>query len=194
MQDDGPRPRGADISRASILRAAQQLFAVQGYATTGVRDIAQRAGVNSALVGRYFGSKAHLFRVALEDFLAVAPLLKPPERSEFGRHAVQLLVSADGAGPLAMMMLSMADPQARNISIELFQERVIRPVAQWLGEPDAEGRAARLNILWSGFLNCWRLLPLPALADDRLRPTLLWLEQATQAIMDEGAWLPIKNE
>ena len=54
------RDRSADVKQA-IRDSATQLFATQGFAATGVREIAERAGVDPALVIRHFGSKAALF-------------------------------------------------------------------------------------------------------------------------------------
>lgn len=58
--DRTPRDRSADVKQA-IRDSATHLFAEQGFAATGVRDIAERAGVDPALVIRHFGSKAALF-------------------------------------------------------------------------------------------------------------------------------------
>lgn len=44
-------------TKSAILEAAQRLFSSRGYSETGVRDIAAEAGVNPALISRYFGSK-----------------------------------------------------------------------------------------------------------------------------------------
>lgn len=53
--------RGAAETRTRLLLAARSLFAVNGYANVGIRDIATKAGVNPALINRYFGSKRRLF-------------------------------------------------------------------------------------------------------------------------------------
>jgi AcrR family transcriptional regulator len=50
----------ADSSRERLLISAEQLFADKGFDGISVRDIANAAGVNSALVGYYFGSKQGL--------------------------------------------------------------------------------------------------------------------------------------
>ena len=65
-------------TRAAILKAAQELFAAQGYERATVRDIAARAAIDPAMVMRYFGSKEALFARAtafdlrLPDLTAVA--------------------------------------------------------------------------------------------------------------------------
>ena len=59
------RPRDADGTRQRLLQAARQRFATDGYAATTVRDIATDAGVNVALINRYFTSKEGLFEACL---------------------------------------------------------------------------------------------------------------------------------
>ena len=53
--------RDAQGTRLRLLDAASELFAERGYERATVRDIAARAGVNQALLFRYFGSKKALF-------------------------------------------------------------------------------------------------------------------------------------
>lgn len=67
-----PPARSGDATRRALLAAAAELFTEHGYDRTPVRAIAERAGVNQALLFRYFGSKDALFaRVAAERALAV---------------------------------------------------------------------------------------------------------------------------
>jgi AcrR family transcriptional regulator len=57
-----------DLSpKERILAAATDLFAEKGYATVGVRAIAERAGVNSAMINYYFGSKVKLLEAIIES-------------------------------------------------------------------------------------------------------------------------------
>ena len=53
--------------RAHILAIAEQLFADNGFDGTSVRDIAQLANVNLAMVSYYFGSKEKLLEALIED-------------------------------------------------------------------------------------------------------------------------------
>ncbi|GGU61283.1 TetR family transcriptional regulator [Streptomyces albospinus] len=57
----GEHRRDAQATRRLLLDAASDLFAERGYERATVRDIASRAGVNQALLFRYFGSKKALF-------------------------------------------------------------------------------------------------------------------------------------
>ncbi len=70
-----PRRRDSAATRQALRDAAVELFAERGYDRTTVRDIAARAGVNQALLFRYFGSKEALFVEATSrhDLSAVSP-------------------------------------------------------------------------------------------------------------------------
>jgi AcrR family transcriptional regulator len=60
-----PRRRDATKTRQLLLDAALQRFTRDGYAATTVREIADDAGVNVALISRYFRSKEGLFEACL---------------------------------------------------------------------------------------------------------------------------------
>ncbi|GAA1933749.1 TetR/AcrR family transcriptional regulator [Nocardioides marmoribigeumensis] len=61
----GRRPAGED-TRATILEAAREEFALKGYAATSLRAVARRAGVDPALVHHYFDGKDDLFTATLD--------------------------------------------------------------------------------------------------------------------------------
>jgi AcrR family transcriptional regulator len=62
------RPKRDDPeARAKILAAAEELFALRGFAGTSVRDIARSAGVNPAMIHYYFGNKEGLYRAIIES-------------------------------------------------------------------------------------------------------------------------------
>lgn len=52
--------------REHILTSAEKLFAEKGFDGTSVRDIAQLAGVNLAMISYYFGSKEKLLESLIE--------------------------------------------------------------------------------------------------------------------------------
>jgi AcrR family transcriptional regulator len=61
----GPRRRDAAGTRQLLLDAARRRFASDGYGAATVRGIADEAGVNVALISRYFTSKEGLFEACL---------------------------------------------------------------------------------------------------------------------------------
>lgn len=65
MIEGAPRRRDSAATRAALLEAAAKLFAERGFDRTTVRDIAALAGVNQALLFRYFGSKDALFAAVM---------------------------------------------------------------------------------------------------------------------------------
>lgn len=68
--------KGKIATRAAILEAAKKLFAAKGFDAATVRDICTEAGVNIALVSRYFGSKSGLYAEVCRSLLdgLAAPL------------------------------------------------------------------------------------------------------------------------
>jgi AcrR family transcriptional regulator len=94
------RPPGAnrDATTARILAAAQDCFALQGYAGTTNKDIAQRAGVTAAAIYQYFDSKAALYMATVA---AAQAQLVPAFRAAVAdqpttRGALRALVIASG--------------------------------------------------------------------------------------------------
>ena len=66
----GRRP-GPNQTRAAILDAARTAFAERGYDGVSIRAVGRAAGVDPALVHRFYGSKEALFVAAME--LPVSP-------------------------------------------------------------------------------------------------------------------------
>ncbi len=64
------RERNPDATRRRILDAAEIEFARKGYDGARLRDVAQIAGVNHALLHHYFGDKLSIFRAVIENAFA----------------------------------------------------------------------------------------------------------------------------
>lgn len=66
----GRRPKSAQTemdTRAVILSAARRVFASRGIDGTSVREVAQAASVNTAMIYYYFKDKEDLYRAVLAD-------------------------------------------------------------------------------------------------------------------------------
>jgi AcrR family transcriptional regulator len=74
-----------------IIEAAEKLFAAKGFNGTSVRDIAETADVNLAMISYYFGSKEKLF----EAMFAY--------RSEFFKLQLESMVQNRELGPMEKM-------------------------------------------------------------------------------------------
>lgn len=57
-------------SRERIVKAATAMFARKGYAGTGMRELAEAAEVNPAMINYFFGSKKELLKLILDTFFS----------------------------------------------------------------------------------------------------------------------------
>src|SRR5438477_10923349 len=87
-QKGKPTGRRSETTKAAILAAARQHFAASGYERATIRIIAADAGIDPAMVMRYFGNKEKLFAAAAEFDLRLPDLTAIP-RSELGSTLVR---------------------------------------------------------------------------------------------------------
>jgi len=89
--------RDSARTKQQLLRAAKELFAERGYGSTTVRDIGEAAGVDPALIARYFGSKSALF-------VAVCETEAMPRSQVFDNAEIDRVVSrAERIGPTPVL-------------------------------------------------------------------------------------------
>lgn len=62
-------PSGDDSARERLLHAGRHLFLRQEYHRVSIRRLAERAGVNSAMIAYYFGDKRGLFQAVLLSYV-----------------------------------------------------------------------------------------------------------------------------
>lgn len=180
-----PIGKSSERTQQAIREAGSQLFARHGYSHTSVREVARLAGVNVALINRYFGSKEGLFRTVLDEAFSLEEMLDIP-LDQFGKEVARLFfLPGSNLAPLAMTALSVADPVAHDIVSDIVHKRVILPLAAHLGEPDGVSRASRLVMLWSGLSLGLRLMP--NIMSSSLKKNQHWLSEEIQRIVSEGA-------
>jgi AcrR family transcriptional regulator len=121
------RRRNAARSRELLLEAATALFAERGFDRTTVREIGERAGVDPALIARYYGSKTALYVASLH---AETGDEAPPDLLQHGRMT-QLLgrVSRQGAGPVFQAAVrAHDDPATQDAARAELQARLVEPL------------------------------------------------------------------
>jgi TetR/AcrR family transcriptional regulator len=64
------RRRDADATREALITAGAQLFAERGYDGVPVAVLAQKAGVNKAMINYHFGGKRNLYRAIVSASFA----------------------------------------------------------------------------------------------------------------------------
>ena len=143
------RSRDADGTRRRLLEVARRRFARDGYAGTTVRQIAGDAGVNVALINRYFDSKEGLFEACLTR--VIEDLGRPPGADASVETILESILSqADlpaGEQPFELLLLlrSSGDERADDIrrnTLKSFAEGMAT-VAGWRpgtkGDPGNNG-------------------------------------------------------
>ncbi|MET1071367.1 MAG: TetR family transcriptional regulator [Umezawaea sp.] len=149
-----PRRRDAAATRAALLAAARELMAKHGVKGTSTRDVAAAAGVNQALVYRYFGSKEKLFAEVVKDGaegaeseIATTPLADLPHVLLTRALAH---VGEPGTGSLSALVTAANDDTVRAHIRERIQSGFGARLAPRLEGPDVELRAELLAALITG--------------------------------------------
>lgn len=154
------RRRDAAATRQALLDAARTLFDSHGFRGTTVRAIGERAGVDQALIARYFGGKAELYQAVLDaDRLASAsasePVPAPPERRSPREVIDRLLERVDTQG-LGPVMRALTDPGTEAATLDEVSARVhallSRPLATWLREHDVADPELRAEVVIGALL------------------------------------------
>ncbi|MFD8308012.1 TetR family transcriptional regulator [Streptomyces sp. NPDC059690] len=137
-------------TRDRILTVAREEFSERGYDKTSVRGIAKAAGVDSALVHHYFGTKEQIFAAAIE--VAFAPALDAPEAvadgplDGVGERLTRFVFGvwenpATRTPLLAILRSAVNNETAATVFRRLIASQLMRRVAAQLDAPDAELRA-----------------------------------------------------
>ena len=158
-----PRPaRNAGDTRARILAAARVRFSLDAYENVGTRDIAADAGVDAALVNRYFGGKEKLFDEAIVDAFAIKDHFAGIDMSTFGEVITTLVIEG-----------SQERREARFDALGIL-----------LRGRDAELRAALIASYLIGLATMKHALGSPLLGDATRRKTVATIGAAIQACVD----------
>lgn len=162
--------RGSQSTKAAILSAARTRFATEGLQATTIRAVARDAGIDPALVIRYFGSKAGLFAAATDIDLRIPDLADVP-KSSHGRRLVEHFLSRWDAGTpegevLLILLRSAATDAAAAASMrELFARQLVpalRPLVP--DESELPRRAGLVAAQMLGLAFTRSVLELPPVA------------------------------
>jgi AcrR family transcriptional regulator len=139
------RPTGSSDTRDRILDSARELFAGNGIGKTSIRAIAAGAGVDSALVHHYFGTKEQLFAAAINvpfDPGVILGQLRTAPVEDLGYTLPSLVLplwdSEIGAGLLATLRSAMAGDQI-NLFRSFLRDVVVTELAARVDNPAGSG-------------------------------------------------------
>jgi AcrR family transcriptional regulator len=139
------RPAGNSDTRDRILASARELFARNGIGNTSIRAVAAAAGVDSALVHHYFGTKEKLFaaavRIPIDPMAVLGPLREVPVE-ELGYKIPSTLLSLwdseIGAAFMATLRSILAGSEA-NLFRSFIQDVVAVEVGARVDDPPGSG-------------------------------------------------------
>lgn len=140
------RPAGSTDTRERILVCARELFAANGFDKTSIRSIATAAGVDSALVHHYFGTKQQLFTAAVHipiDPMTVLGPLRDAGVHQLGHTVASLLIplwdSTLGAGFIATLR-SMLTGSDVSLLRSFIQEIITAEIGPRVDNPPGSGK------------------------------------------------------
>lgn len=137
--------RNAAATRNRLLQAARRLFAGANYVSVGIREIGAEAGVNPALISRYFGSKRNLFlevaSILNDEGNAALPDAAPVERTKLAMSSIL----CDGAHSawvtdFRITALSALDPNVSDVMTATY-DKVREQIMGVLSDEQAATRA-----------------------------------------------------
>ena len=171
MQCVPKRRKCAATTREMILESARGRFLAESYDSVGMRDIARDAGVDVALVSRYFGSKEELFRLVLRGG-EEAKFTLPSDADALAPFFMSMVSQGEDADctyqrdKLMIMLRSAASPTAAEVIRKSFGRDVLEPLAGAIGEPNATAKAmlAMAMLIGTNFLKT--VLPVEPLSPE----------------------------
>ena len=146
-------------TRAKLLAAGRRQFSRAGYGQVGVREIAAEAGVNAALINRYFGSKMGLFTEVVGDSFTIGDLLVG-DRGPLGERLAGYLLRPrrQGFDPTLVLLHSAPHPDAGGVLRAALAEQVGKmAVSKWKGNVE--------QMAFEGTVDCDTFAPHPLRAN-----------------------------
>jgi AcrR family transcriptional regulator len=139
------RPAGNSDTRQRILENARVLFARNGISNTSIRAVAAAAGVDSALVHHYFGTKEKLFAAAVRipiDPMDIIGALREVPVDELGYTIPSTLLplwdSELGSGLIATLRSIIAGSEV-NLFRSFIQEVIAVELGARVDDPPGSG-------------------------------------------------------
>ena len=173
-------------TKENLLNAARDLFWTRGYSNVSVRDITRRAGVDAALVSRYFGSKEGLFDATLAEIPPWDALDAAPDEildAAVASFSHPFDPETEEANPFTMLLANIIDPEMGERIRALVQDGLAGPLAEKLEGENTADRAAMLLAVQFGVALMRKNFRLQALADQAPDQIALQTRHVAQAAL-----------
>ena len=173
--------RTSDETKAAILEAARERFGTAGFQAATIRAIAADAGVDPAMVMRYYGSKDKLFAAAAEFDLRF-PDFATTDRAQVGRSVVRhFLERWEGDEALVILLRSSAtNGDAAQRMQEIFGSQLQPLVASLVPAGESAVRAGLVATQILGMALCRFVLRLPPVVEMSRDEVVEWLGPTIQ--------------
>jgi AcrR family transcriptional regulator len=177
--------RSSERTKAAILSAARERFAAVGYQAATIRAIAADAGIDPAMVMRYFGSKDQLFAAAAEFDLRF-PDFTGIDHSHLGAAVVRhFLERWEGDEALVLLLRSSTtNTKAAQRMKQIFVAQ-LEPMVATLVPADAATRAGLIATQILGLALCRFVLKLPPIAAMTRDEVVSWIGPTLQRYLCE---------
>jgi AcrR family transcriptional regulator len=164
--------RSSEETKAVILAAARERFGASGFQAATIRAIAADAGVDPAMVMRYYGNKDKLFAAAAEFDLKF-PDFAGTDRTQVGRSLVRhFLARWEGDEALVILLRSSAtNGEAAQRMQEIFGTQLQPLVGSLVPADEAGVRAGLIATQILGMALCrfvLRLAPVVEMTPDEV--------------------------
>jgi AcrR family transcriptional regulator len=168
--------RTSEATKAAILAAARERFAAASYQAATIRAIAPDAGVDPAMVMRYFGAKDKLFAVAAQFDLRF-PDFATQDRTQLGRSLVgHFLQRWEGDEALVILLRSSATNTAAAQRMQQIFGAQLQPlVATLVSADEADWRSGLIATQILGLAWCRFVLRLAPVVEMTREQIVDWL-------------------
>lgn len=147
------RTRDAAASKRALLQAAQELFGQKGFEATTIRDIGERAGVDAALIARYFGSKGDLYIAAVAAEDAGGEGVQDYTGLDQMADAVVSKADDHGPGPIMQAIIRFdTSDEIRQAALQRITRRLVEPLAVDMAEHQVDRPQLRAQVAVSALL------------------------------------------
>lgn len=175
------KPRRSDATRAAILVAARERFASDGYERATIRAIAADAGIDPAMVMRYYGNKEKLFAAAAEFDLRLPDLVALPAEEVGASLARHFMSRWEGDETMmALLRAGVTNPAVAERMRGIFATQ-LGPVVMKLcpgGEVGVRAGLVASQVL--GFALCRYVLEFPPVVGMSADEVVRWLGPTLQ--------------
>ena len=188
-----PAPtRNAAGTRERILAAARTRFSQNSFENVGTREIAADAGVDAALVNRYFGGKDNLFAEVITGGFVLDEGLSS-KMDTLGVALVEQVLGADdrakrnapvGLAALSVLLCATGNPPIAALVSERFHAEFVTPLAKLLRGRDTEVRAALIASQVIGLATLRHGLGSPVLSGAGRKKAATLVASAIQAYVE----------